>query len=130
MSATPLWLQVVIPASTLVGGFALGRVTKALDRRQQRRDEAANRRPEFQVTRLTGSGYRLHNIGDTGATAIRIDSGSYPRERLMHLPEEPFNLAKDQPVDFIMSTGINMPKPAAFVVRCAELPGGVHVPVP
>jgi hypothetical protein len=46
------------------------------------------------------------------------------------MPDEPFDLARDQPVDFIMSTGINLPKPAAFVVRCVEIPDGVHVAVP
>jgi len=130
MSDTPLWLQVSIPTFTLVGGFVLGRVTKVLDRKQERRDEEANRRPRFELSRLTSSGYRLQNVGDAAATEIRVDSGRYPRDRLMRMPEEPFDLAKDQPIDFIMSTGINLPKPAALLIRCAELPEGVHVAVP
>jgi hypothetical protein len=130
MSDTPLWLQVTLPAFTLIGGFVLGRVTKVLDRRQERREEQENRRPKFELTRLTGSGYRLQNVGDAAATGIRVDSGRYPRERLMRMPDEPFDLAEEQPVDFIMSTGINLPKPAALFVRCAELPEGVHVAVP
>jgi hypothetical protein len=130
MSDTPLWLQISVPAFTLVGGFVFGRVTKVLDRRQERRDEQASRRPKFELTHLTGSGYRLQNVGDAAATDIRVDSGMYPRERLMRLPDDPFDLAQDQPADFIMSTGINLPKPAALLVRCAELPEGVHVAVP
>jgi hypothetical protein len=130
MSDTPLWLQVSIPAFTLVGGFVVGRVTKVLDRRQERREEKANRRPRFELTYLNGSAYRLQNIGDAAATGIRVDSGGYPRGRLMRLPAEPFDLATDQPVDFVMSTGINLPKPAALLIHCAELPEGVHVAVP
>lgn len=130
MSDTPLWLQISVPAFTRVGGFVLGRVTKVLDRRQERRDERANRRPRFELTHLSASGYRLQNVGDAAATEIRVDSDRYPRERLMRLPDEPFDLAENEPVDFIMSTGINMPKPAALLVRCAELPDGVHVAVP
>lgn len=79
---------------------------------------------------MSASGYRLQNVGDAAATEIRVDSDRYPRERLMRLPDEPFDLAENEPVDFIMSTGINMPKPAALLVRCAELPDGVHVAVP
>jgi hypothetical protein len=48
----------------------------------------------------------------------------------MCLPAEPFDLAKDQPVDFIMPMGINLPRPAALLIHCAELPEGVHVAVP
>lgn len=36
--------------------------------------------------------YRLQNVSDAAATEIRVDSGRYRRERLMRLPDEPFEL--------------------------------------
>lgn len=43
-------------------------------------------------TLVGGVRYRLQNVGDSAATEIRVDSGRYRRERLMRLPDEPFEL--------------------------------------
>ena len=132
-----MWLQISVPVFTLAGGFAAGRFAKRLDREQERREAQANRKPKFEVKALPSTRYRLYNIGDAAATGVRVDTSPYPRERLSKMPDEPFDLAVGQPVEFDMPTGAwewtggeVLPKPAAFVVSCAEIPEGVHVVIP
>lgn len=132
-----MWLQISIPVFTLAGGVVAGRFVKWLDRNRETREAQANRKPKFEVTALPSSRYRLQNIGDAAATGVWIDTAPYPRESLSKRPGEPFDLAVGQLVEFGIPTGDweftggkVLQKPAAVVVRCAEIPEGVHVVIP
>lgn len=60
------------------------------------------------------------------------------REHLLHLSDEPFELAVGQAVTFSFppgmrfdKAGINLPKPPSeLVVLCSELADGSHGPIP
>lgn len=67
----PVWLQVTLPFVTLVLGFILGRVNKALDRRLERRNAERASAPRFVIERMSGELYRLVNEGEMTATAVR-----------------------------------------------------------
>ncbi|WP_410596500.1 hypothetical protein [Amycolatopsis sp. lyj-23] len=76
----PVWLQIVLPVFTAVLGFGLGRLSKALDRRQERKDEQAlqakaeeARKPRFVVEHVRGELYRLVNVGERDASGVYFD---------------------------------------------------------
>lgn len=120
MSDTPLWLQVAIPAATLVSGFGLGRLSKRLDRRQETRDIEAARAPHFVLRHHAGTTYRLTNDGDAAADEVRVDPDGYPLTR--DLPEG-ITLRPDES-HVITIFRAQIPDPTHFYVSwsgCTEL---------
>lgn len=131
MSNTPLWLQVVIPVGTLFGGFLLGRVSKRLDRRMERKEEEAAKAPSFEIVRTERDNwYMLVNTGDAEATSVTLDLGGFPPKLTRRTPTG-ITLLPDQPSDrFFISGSWQEPKPAHLTVSCDQLDRPVSVLMP
>jgi hypothetical protein len=127
MSDTPLWLQVTIPAATLMGGFTLGRLSSRLDRRQATRDAVAARAPRFVLTHESGSNYRLTNDGDMVADDVRVDPGGYPLTR--DLPDG-ISLRRGESCIFTIFRAAQVPDPVQFFVTWRDCPESQVLPVP
>ena len=96
----PLWSQIALSIVTAFFGggvgFGFGRLGRALDRRQDRRDSEAAKLPDFVFVRDAG-GYRLVNTGGAAATNVTVDFGRFPRREVDGLPTEPFDIAAGRP---------------------------------
>ncbi|MFJ8815451.1 hypothetical protein [Amycolatopsis thermoflava] len=129
----PLWLQISLPIFTaLLGGsvgFAFGRVNKALDRRIERKEEEAARAPAFDLTSVSGSKYRLTNIGDARATSITLDLGDGNRVITRDLPDS-FDLVPRQSITFLLMGSWSTGSVDQVMVCCDELADPYPVVVP
>ncbi|MEV4144200.1 hypothetical protein AB0J40_11055 [Amycolatopsis sp. NPDC049691] len=134
----PLWLQIALPIFTalLGGAAALGftRLGKALDRRRERLDtrkaaeaartgwlaaKAASRLPSFSCRQLQ-KGFRLENLSRNPATGISVTFAGYPREKVKGLPDEPFDLAPYETVDFRLPGTKDLLELPQMWVMCRE----------
>src|SRR4051812_12765899 len=57
---------------TAVLAFIVGRLSKRLDRRQERKDAKAKLAPAFELEHVSGQAFRLVNVGDADATGVTL----------------------------------------------------------
>ncbi|UKD58589.1 hypothetical protein L3Q65_18300 [Amycolatopsis sp. FU40] len=136
----PGWLQIILPIVTaLLGGgvgFGFGRLGKALDRRQDRKDaEAARvlaeqmRRPAFAVEHVKGTLYRLVNVGDADATRVHFSDRDESYAQIQYRPER-VTLGIGAAHEFGILTTDALPLPGRVLVMCDQFDEPVPARVP
>lgn len=119
-------LKVGLPA---VLGFFAGRLSKRLDRRQERKDEDSAKAPEFALTHEKGSRFRLTNTGSAPATNVTLDLGDHPVGLTRDVPVKA-DLAKDGSTTFIIGSNFGQRRPHQCMVTCDELASPVPLAIP
>jgi hypothetical protein len=136
----PVWLQITLPIVTaLLGGgvgFGFGRLGKALDRRQDRKDEEVAsvrpeqmRRPAFAIEHVNGALYRLVNIGDADATGVHFSDRDESYAQIQYRPER-ISLGIGAAHEFGVLTAEEMRLPGRVMVMCDQPDGPVAARVP
>lgn len=137
----PVWLQITLPIVTaLLGGgvgFGFGRLGKALDRRQDRKDAEVTRvqaeqarRPAFAVEHVSGALYRLVNIGEADATRVHFSDRDESYAQIQYRPER-ISLGIGAAHEFGILTAEAMPLPGRVMVMCDQFdePESARVPL-
>ncbi|WP_372659884.1 hypothetical protein [Amycolatopsis kentuckyensis] len=128
-------MQITLPIFTaVIGGFlglSFGRLNKALDRRQERKDADAKRAPDFQITPELSRQLRLTNVGTYDATGVVVDLGDFPKGFVRDLPNG-IDLAKGASVTFLVMGTMGVKPPDDALVSCDQLasPRPVALPRP
>lgn len=132
----PVWLQVVLPLFTAVLGFGFGRLSKVLDRRQERKDAQEllakaekNRKPRFLVDHVRGELYRLVNVGDLGASGVHFDDKDESLAQISGRPER-IQLGIKASHEFYICLTDQLPMPSRLLVACDQLDEPEPVSIP
>lgn len=80
------WFDLVKIGVTAVVAFLLGRVSRRLDRRQDRKDAEAKRAPDFELKPVGGVRFRLVNTGDADATGVTLNLAGHPEDLARDVP--------------------------------------------
>jgi hypothetical protein len=136
----PAWLQIALPIFTaLLGGgvgFGFGRLGKAMDRRQERKDAddaeakaAQLRKPVFAVEHISGALYRLVNVGEADATRVHFSDRDESYAQIGGRPER-IALGVHAAHEFNISVTDQLSFPARLLVMCDQFdePAPVHIP--
>ncbi len=137
----PVWLQIALPIFTaLLGGgvgFAFGRLGKALDRRQERRDAQElqenaekERKPRFDVQHISGVLYRLVNIGELDASGVHFDDKDESYAQIGGRPER-IHLGIKASHEFNICVTDQLPMPSRILVICDQFdkPEPLYIPM-
>jgi hypothetical protein len=120
------WFDLIKVGVTAVLAFGAGRLSKRLDRRQERKDAEAGLAPAFVLEHESGRRFRLVNIGDADATGVTLDLGDHPK-----------GLTRDVPQGIVLTAGAGQSVmlgetaqsrlPSQLWVRCDQLAAPVPV---
>jgi len=129
------WEAVVKIAAPLVGGFALGRLSKRLDARQEAKKLESARAPAFvlepaELLPFGQAALTLRNVGDVTATGVtilepasRTNTGPYILDR-----PQGKSLRPTEGIRFLVSGWMALPP--HLDVTCGQIDGPTAVAVP